>query len=99
MLCEDVNPKFTVRCSLDGVCVEKEADCPLLEPQDQQIGQEEKGCKEYMCQTGQCAKEEGDCLLSHNGCEQKAPHKCLFSGLCVKDSNECSPSPLEYLSL
>jgi hypothetical protein len=27
MDCEDVHPKFRVRCSNDGACVEKEADC------------------------------------------------------------------------
>ena len=50
----------------------------------------------FMCQTGQCARNGDECLLSHNGCEFQKPYKCQFSGLCVSDMKACSVIPLEY---
>ena len=97
MDCEDVHQKFRVRCPNDGVCVEKEADCVHSDAGHGDVANQK--CQSpipFMCQTGQCARNGDECLLSHNGCEFQKPYKCPFSGLCVSDMKDCSVIPLEY---
>lgn len=70
---------------------------PIIKPpNNQKCPQLQPNHIPFMCQTGQCARNGDECLLSHNGCEFQKPYKCPFSGLCVSDMKDCSVIPLEY---
>jgi len=36
-----------------------------------------------------CAASALDCLRNENGCPEKVPYKCIYTGQCVVSSDQC----------